>query len=82
MLAEMGHELRLKLEVCPQALVTTTQGLVKMPRLMIEVMVLKAKATMLLTMVVKTLLLLILMYEAVRCDWVVIFGIVIRIWLS
>jgi hypothetical protein len=37
---------------------------------------------MLLTMVARTLLLLMLMYKAVRCDWVVIFGIVIRIWLT
>jgi hypothetical protein len=54
----------------------------KMPRPMIKVMVPKAKATMLLTMVAKTLLLLILMYEAMRCDWVVIFEIVIKIWLT
>jgi hypothetical protein len=82
MLAEMGHELQLKPEVRPHAPAMTTRGLVKMPRLLIKVMVPKSKATMLLTMVAKTLLLLMLMYKAVRCDWVVIFGIVIRIWLT
>jgi hypothetical protein len=80
MLAEMGHELQLKPEVRPHAPAMTTRGLVKMPRLLIKVMVPKSMATMLLTMVAKTLLLL--MYKAVRCDWVVIFGIVIRIWLT
>jgi hypothetical protein len=62
----------------------TTQCCVKMPRPMIEVMVPRAKAMMLVTMVVKTLLLLMLMLmcEAMRCDWVVIFGVVIRIWLT
>jgi hypothetical protein len=81
-LAEMGHELQLKLEVRPHTPATTTRGLVKMTRPMIEVMLSKVKVAMLLTMVARTLLLLMLMYKAVWCDWVVIFGIVIRIWLT
>jgi hypothetical protein len=79
---EMGCELWLRPEVHPPAPATTIRCSVKMPRPMIKVMVLRAKATMLLTMVAKTLLLLMLMCEAVRCDWVVIFGIVIRISLT
>jgi hypothetical protein len=80
-LAEVSRELRPKSEVHPRA-PATTQGLMKVPRLMIEVTTSRAKETMVFAMMAKTLLLLMLMHEAVRCDRVVIFRIVIRIWVT
>jgi hypothetical protein len=81
-LAEVGHELRPKPEVRPCAPATTTQGLVKVLRPMIEVTAPKVEVVMVLAMMAKMLLVLMLMHEVVRCDHVVVFSIVIRIWVS
>jgi hypothetical protein len=79
MMAGVDHELLLTPEVYPRALATTARHLIKMlvpliVELMVKAMVSKALAMVPLAMVVKIFLILTLMNETVRCDWVVSFG--------